>query len=95
MALRCSGRKGAEAAAEGRECCREGAARAWGQESCCSSEAVQRRAHPAVSGWTVGPCVSGPSRPDLSPWYLQHRPVWSSAHGVPGVFGPCLHTCKI
>lgn len=95
MALRCSGRRGAEAAAEGRECCRAGAARAWGQESGSSSEAVRRRARPAVSGWTAGPCVSGPSCPRLSPRYLQQRPVWSSAHAVPGVSGPSLHTCNI
>lgn len=95
MALRRSGRKGAEAAAEGRECCREGAARAWGQESCPSSEAVQRRARPAASGWIARPCVSGPSGPDLSPRYLQQRPLWSSAHAAPGVSGPSLHTCNI
>lgn len=95
MAPRCSGRKGAEAAAEGRECGREGAARAWGQESRSSSEAVRRRARPAVSGWTAGPCVSGPSCPELSRRDLQQRPVWSSARAAPGASGPSLHTCKI
>lgn len=64
MALRCSGMKGAGAAAEGKARCRGGAARASvpSPGSCSSSGAVRRRARPAASGWTAGLCVSGPVR---------------------------------
>lgn len=95
MAPRCSGRKGAGAAAEGRGCRRVGAARAWGREPRSPSGAVRRRARPAVSGWRAGPCVSGPWGPHLSPRCLRKRPVWSSARAVPGVSGPSLHTCEV
>lgn len=100
MALRCSGMKGAEAAAEGQPRCRGGAARAWAQGSSSSSGAVQRRARPATAGWRAGPCVSGPVHGPLecsrsSLCGLQQRPAWSVGHGAPGVFLPSPHTCRV
>lgn len=90
-----SGMKDAEAAAGGRPRCRGEAARASARGSCSSFGARRRRAHPAASGWTAGPCVSGPAGCLRS---LQHEPrqklIWSSARGAPGVFWPSPHTCR-
>lgn len=100
MALRCSGMKGAEAGAVGKARCRGGAARAWVQGSYSSSGAVQRRARPGASGWTAGPCVSGPVRClvgcSCSPlWGLQQRSTSSFGRAVPSVFLTSPHTCRV
>lgn len=90
-----SGMKDAEAAAGGRPRCRGEAARASARGSCSSFGARRRGAHPAASGWTAGPCVSGPAGCLRS---LLHGPwqklIWSSARGAPGVFLPSPHTCR-
>lgn len=95
--LRCSGMRGAGAAAAGQPRCRGGAGRAWEQGSSSSSGAEQRRARPAAAGWIAGPSVSEPAHGSSQEalWGLQLRPAWSFAHDVPGAFLPSPHTCRI